>query len=113
MFPSGRWHGFWELEGWGRRFMDDLELHFQSGRVEGRGHDCIGRFTFGGTYTDDGAVRLVKLYAAHSVLYQGQVTGEGPVTGWWFSGWTGPFALWPASGSASDAPIEEFDPGTG
>jgi hypothetical protein len=98
MWPSGYWRGFWEQEFWGRRWMDPLLLRFSNGGVDGEGQDCIGRFTFAGSYAEDGSVRLVKQYIGrHSVLYQGSVDGEGAIVGRWSiaSRFTGPFALMP------------------
>jgi hypothetical protein len=96
MYPSGQWTGFWEQLGWGRQPMHDLELHFGAGVIEGRGRDCIGAFTFHGTYDVDGSVTMTKQYLGrHSVLYQGSYDGEGTVFGRWSIGklWSGPFAL--------------------
>ena len=50
MYPSGRWRGHWEQTCWGRQAMHQLELHFAGGRVDGRGADLIGPFTFAGEY---------------------------------------------------------------
>jgi len=107
MFPSGEWRGFWEATGWGRRWMEPLTLRFTDGHIVGDGADCVGQFTFAGTYTDDGEVHMVKLYqGAHAVRYDGRVDGEGAVVGQWTvtPNWYGPFALMPAM-NVSDMPI--------
>ena len=83
MFPSGQWKGFWEATGWGRRWMEPLVLRFTNGRVEGEGQDCIGPFTFAGTYTDVGLTMLKRYVGGHSVRYDGRVEGEGEVVGRW------------------------------
>ncbi len=85
MFPSGRWRGFWESPLWGRRWMEPLTLQFAAGRVRGEGVDCIGPFTFAGTYSDDGVVQMTKQYIGrHWVRYEGRVEGEGAIVGRWF-----------------------------
>lgn len=116
MFPSGRWKGYWEATGWGRRSMEPLTLRFSTGRVEGEGEDCIGRFTFAGTYTDVGGLVMVKQYVGgHAVRYDGRVDGEGEVVGRWFvgPGWFGPFALMPLVEDVGRLPIATLltDPG--
>jgi hypothetical protein len=86
--------------------MDPLTLRFEGGRVEGEGRDCIGRFTFAGSYTNDGKVRLVKRYVgAHAVRYDGEADGEGAIVGRWSTGpdWFGPFALTPVIDEADSA----------
>jgi hypothetical protein len=88
--------------------MEPLTLRFSEGRVEGEGQDCIGRFTFSGTYGADGEVSMVKQYIGqHAVRYEGRVDGEGAVVGTWTIGpaWFGPFALLPALGDVSQLPI--------
>ncbi len=110
MFPSGKWRGFWEAAGWGRRWMEPLELRFDDGRVEGEGSDCIGRFTFAGTQSG-GVVRLVKQYIGkHSVNYLGRVDGEGVIVGQWTIGqeWSGPFALIPLIETVGELEIQEL-----
>ncbi len=111
MFPSGRWRGFWEAPGWGRQWMEPLELHFANGQIHGGGADCVGRFTVVGSYTHDGVVRLLKQYIGkHSVLYEGRVEGEGAVVGQWFIErlWTGPFALMPIVEGVEEWAIHEI-----
>ncbi len=109
MYFSGTWRGYWEQTFWGRQPMHDLVLHFGGGRVEGRGTDIIGRFTFSGTYDTHGNVTLVKQYLGrHSVLYRGTYDGEGTIFGHWSIGeaWSGPFALTMSDHSVpADAPI--------
>jgi hypothetical protein len=111
MFPSGRWRGFWEAPVWGRRWMEPLELHFADGEIHGQGADCIGGFTFAGSYSHDGVVRMVKQYIGkHSVLYEGRVEGEGAIVGLWFIDpvWTGPFALMPIVDGVEQMAIHEI-----
>src|SRR4051794_34784171 len=98
MYPSGAWRGYWEQAGYGRQPMHDLVLRFGGGQVEGSGRDCIGRFTFAGTYDDRGSVTLVKQYVGrHRVQYQGTYDGEGTIYGRWsiYDVYSGPFALSP------------------
>jgi len=97
--------------------MSPLELRFANGRVEGEGEDCVGPFTFSGSYHEDGTVTLIKQYVGrHQVLYRGQHDGEGTIFGRWSLGlgeldeWSsGAFALTPEQRRAMpDAPIREL-----
>jgi hypothetical protein len=112
MYFSGRWQGFWEQVLWGHQAMHDLELHFADGVVRGRGRDIIGRFTFQGTYDNQGGVLMTKQYLGrHTVLYHGQYDGEGTIFGRWSIGteWSGPFALAPERRRPSaDEPIVDL-----
>jgi hypothetical protein len=95
MALSGRWSGYWEARGWGRRPMR-LTLRLDGGVIEGEGDDCIGAFTFSGSYDEGGQVSMVKSYVGqHQVRYDGAYDGEGTIFGTWSIGpdWTGPFAL--------------------
>src|SRR5262249_125978 len=95
MALSGRWQGYWEAEGWGRRPMR-LTLRFDEGRIEGEGDDCIGPFTFRGHYDAQGNVSMVKQYIGqHRLSYQGTYDGEGTIFGRWVysPSWTGAFAM--------------------
>jgi hypothetical protein len=109
MYPSGAWRGYWQQVGWGRQPMHDLRLRFVAGTVQGTGHDCIGAFTFHGSYDEQGTVLLVKQYVGrHCVHYNGRYDGEGTIFGRWNIGasWSGPFALSPTDLQAdADAPI--------
>jgi hypothetical protein len=95
MALAGRWSGYWEAKGWGRRPMR-LTLRLDEGRIDGEGDDCIGAFTFVGTYDESGRVSMVKQYIGqHHLLYEGTYDVEGTIFGQWSQGptWTGPFAL--------------------
>jgi hypothetical protein len=109
MYPSGRWRGYWEQTIWGRQSMRNLVLRFAEGRVDGRGVDVIGPFTFQGQYDAAGSVTLLKQYVGrHSVVYRGRYDGEGTIYGEWsISGaWRGPFALSPEDVEVpADTPI--------
>jgi hypothetical protein len=73
-----------------------LVLRMGDGRIDGEGDDCIGPFTFGGHYDEQGHVVMVKQYIGrHQVRYEGSYDGEGTIFGRWSIGelWTGPFAL--------------------
>jgi hypothetical protein len=109
MYPSGRWRGYWQQAGFGRQRMRDLVLHFDAGRIEGRGVDIVGPFTFEGEYDETGAVVLVKHYLKrHQVLYRGRYDGEGTIFGEWSidEQWRGAFALSPEGFEVpADAPI--------
>jgi hypothetical protein len=88
--------------------MEPLTLRFAGGRVEGEGRDCIGPFTFTGTYTGAGTVSLLKRYVGqHAVRYEGRVAGEGEVVGRWSvsPGWSGPFGLAPLLDDVDQLPI--------
>jgi hypothetical protein len=86
MYPSGSWRGFWDQPVYGRQTMRELVLRFSAGRVDGRGVDIVGPFTFDGTHESDGTVKLMKRYPYHSVTYQGRYDGEGTVYGEWSIG---------------------------
>jgi hypothetical protein len=110
MYPSGAWKGFWDQGSWGRQEMRGLVLRFAGGAVEGEGRDVVGRFTFHGSYDDQGHVSLVKQYVGrHQVVYEGSYDGEGSILGRWliFGVGIGKFALSPVRARPSpDAPIE-------
>ena len=112
MYPSGVWRGYWEQPVFGRQPMNDFLLRFADGVVEGEGRDIVGRFTFRGTYDDQGNVVLVKQYIGrHRVLYRGRYDGEGAIHGTWSIGeaWSGPFALSPVRPSPGpDSPIQDI-----
>jgi hypothetical protein len=112
MYPSGAWRGYWEQMGFGRQLMDDFTLRFTQGKIDGAGRDCVGQFTFTGTYDNRGTVALVKQYVGrHQVAYQGTYDGEGTIFGTWSIPplWSGPFALTPVKRkSDGEIPIEEL-----
>ena len=86
LFPSGKWLGYWDQQGVGRQEMHDLTLTFESGRVEGAGWDCVGKFRLEGEIdpTREVPVYLVKRYLdRHIVVYVGQHDGEGTIFGSW------------------------------
>jgi hypothetical protein len=96
MALTGRWRGWWEQAGIGRRPMYNLTLHMDGGVIEGEGEDCIGPFTFRGHYDAAGNVEMVKQYIGkHRLLYAGTYDDEGGISGRWIYAerWTGPFAL--------------------
>jgi hypothetical protein len=113
-----RWNGWWEQRGYGRQEMRDLDFAIDSeGQVSGRGHDCVGLFTFTGSVAPE--VVLVKQYVGqHAVLYVGTNTGEGIFGTWQIPhaplcpGITaGRFALYPAKeGSADVLAVRELQP---
>ena len=111
MYPSGPWRGYWEQPIFGRQPMNDFNLRFAGGAVEGEGRDVVGRFTVRGGYDDRGNVVLVKQYVGrHRVHYHGVYDGEGTIFGTWKIGdrWSGPFALSPVRGAAPDLPIQDI-----
>lgn len=109
MYPSGKWHGWWEQPAFGRQAMAEFTLRFAGGEVTGGGVDLVGRFTVGGRCEPNGDVRFVKHYVGkHTVIYEGQHDGEGTIFGTWtisrFD--NGPFALHPVAAKADPgAPI--------
>jgi hypothetical protein len=112
MYPSGGWRGYWEQAGYGRQLMEDFTLWFAQGKVEGSGRDCIGAFTFTGSYDDQGLVVMTKQYIGrHRVNYHGSYDGEGTIFGTWSIPpvWSGPFALTPAQRQpAGEQPLEDL-----
>ena len=115
MSSTSAWRGYWEQRGWGRQPMHDVVLEVREGIVSGQGSDCIGRFSFRGTWDSQGVVSLVKQYVGkHQVLYQGQYDGEGTIFGRWsiapFD--SGEFLLSLATDRAASAELAEFfEPG--
>lgn len=84
MSSASAWRGYWEQRGWGRQPMHDVVLAIREGVVAGQGRDCVGRFTFQGTWDSQGVVSMMKQYVRkHQVLYQGQYDGEGTIFGHW------------------------------
>lgn len=76
--------GWWQQKAFGRQPMHQLVIYFQQSQIQGSGIDLIAPFTLSGAVRPDGAVEIVKLYAArHSVLYVGQYDGEGTFYGTW------------------------------
>lgn len=112
MYPSGRWEGFWQQVGWGRQPMKQFTLNFAGGKITGRGHDVVGRFTYAGEYDEQtGKVTMVKTYPTHLVYYEGKPDGEGCIQGkWTIPGCdTGPFLLRPVVvRPTGDEPIQEI-----
>lgn len=112
MYPSGHWRAFWQQAGYGRQEMSDLRLDFRDGTITGQGIDCVGLFTFSGTYDDQGSIVMIKQYVGkHRVLYHGKYDGEGSIHGnWTVEGIAfGPFAMTPLRGEdAGDRPIQEI-----
>lgn len=110
MYPSGRWRGYWEQTVWGRQPMENLNLRFQDGTIEGEGTDVIGSFVFHGGYDEQGSVWLTKAYPSHIVMYQGTWDGEGTIYGMWSIGefHRGPFALSPEGHHVAEAPIRQL-----
>jgi hypothetical protein len=90
--------------------MEELDLYFDGGTIEGAGRDSDGRFTFTGSYDGAGRVRMFKQYPGRQqVLYEGHYDEEGTITGGWSIGTlaSGTFALAPDCGWVSpDASIE-------
>ena len=115
MYPSGRWEGFWQQEGWGRQPMTAFTLNFAGGRVTGGGRDVIGPFTYVGEYDETtGRVVMVKQYVGphrHQVGYVGQPDGEACIQGTWSidEHHTGPFLLRPVvRRPTGEEPIQEI-----
>ncbi len=119
MFPTGSWQGYWEQDGWGQQTMYDLYLHFENGKVEGSGHDCIGKFVFRGQYTNQGTVKLIKSYPGkHQVMYHGMSRNDFTIYGRWLAGrnLSGSFVMKPENAAPLvDEPIviEKVEPNFG
>jgi hypothetical protein len=117
MYPSGKWEGFWQQDGFGRQPMRAFELEFApDGGVRGRGVDVVGQFTFAGAFDrDTGRVLMVKQYLGkHAVQYDGRPDGEGCIQGTWLISMgpvrlTGSFLIRPAvARPTGDEPIQEL-----
>jgi hypothetical protein len=76
-FPSGKWIGYWQQGA--RRGQMEVLLTFANGVLTGEGRDCVGSFSFRGTYDlQDGKCRWTKHYFyMHNVYYQGYNEGKG------------------------------------
>jgi hypothetical protein len=93
--------------------MRQFTLTFADGKITGRGHDVVGRFTYAGEYDETtGRVVMNKTYPTHQVIYVGQPDGEGCIQGTWtIEGCdTGPFLLRPVvRRPRGDEPIQEIE----
>lgn len=111
-FPSGPWSGFYIQ--WGRRGRQRLTLTFRDGLVEGGGDDPGGSFTVRGTYdTQAGKVALRKVYAFHTVEYDGHAEGDGIWGAWVIRavGYSdhGGFHIWPDAQGEQEARHEQAE----
>ena len=102
LFPSGPWEGFYtyHMGPDAHRHHMHFTLSFDAGIVTGGGGDDVGGFSWRGHY-DKAALTcdMVKHYATHTVLYQGQVDENG-IWGVWRIGdnFSGGFHIWPKAG---------------
>jgi hypothetical protein len=98
-FVSGPWTGYYaylpQVQSGQHRM--DLNLSFQSSRVDGDGIDDVGGFTIRGVYgADTRDCRFVKSYRSHQVNYRGTQQGH-TIRGRWDIGplQSGTFCIWP------------------
>eukprot|EP00741_Cyanophora_paradoxa_P019354 tig00021127_g18682.t1 len=107
-----RWRGFWRMSD---GVQGDMELQFgitPEGEVKGEGEDSVGAFSIVGAHNPGtGVVRMYKNYhGAHSLLYEGELAGDGRITGQWsqvgYSDNNGPFELWEATREGPLAAIQ-------
>ena len=103
-FPSGEWTGFYVYSRRPDRFLMDLQLRFDSGRISGSGWDDIGSFEISGTYSEQTLeCSWVKQYhGQHAVDYTGFREGKGIWGTWRVWGGKGGFHIWPI-GAGGDA----------
>lgn len=108
--------GWWEQDEWGRQPMTPLRLKFVGNEITGIGMDCIGAFTFVGSFSSAGAVYLRKQYLVpveHGVDYHGHHDGEGTMSGEWdIDGLRGPWLIRIAPDTAVGGEIQEIGPPT-
>jgi hypothetical protein len=114
-FPSGPWTGYYQYP-LGRRGQQDLQLHFEGGRMTGSGNDEVGGFIVEGTYNaDTKEAQWQKRYpSGHLVEYRGFREGAVPgIWGRWHipKSWSGGFHIWPLGEKTSvDEEIETAQP---
>lgn len=112
MYPSGVWRGYWDQVVFGRQLMNDLNIHFDQGKVTGHGKDIVGQFTLSGSYDHLGKVQMIKQYVdRHQVEYSGEYDGEGTIFGTWIISniWKGKFAIsYQNRTSTENAPIRDL-----
>lgn len=111
LFPSGQWVGFYIYSSRSKRYLMDLILEFDNGRITGEGHDGIGAFIILGTFnTESKECAWDKTYVGrHTVKYAGFRESKG-IWGTWHIDRlsTGGFQIWPLSeGTALTATAEE------
>jgi hypothetical protein len=96
-FPSGQWFGFYTYHGHAKRFLMDLVLEFNAGKMTGEGADGIGPFVISGQYSqENGECSWVKQYVGrHSVDYKGFREGKDIWGTWTVLPGKGGFKIWP------------------
>jgi hypothetical protein len=98
-FPSGQWVGYYTYAGGSRKYLMDLVLEFNSGKMTGEGADGIGLFVISGNYSkESGECSWIKQYVGrHAVEYKGYREGKGIWGNWTVVLGKGGFHIWPSS----------------
>jgi hypothetical protein len=52
-FPSGQWVGFYTYSAKSKKYMMDLILEFENGKMTGEGADGVGLFVISGQYSEE------------------------------------------------------------
>ena len=111
LFPSGDWEGFYTyLFGVtaGRHTMF-FSLNFENGVVRGTGSDDVGPFKWKGGYDKETMrCQMTKVYAGHTVFYDGHVDENGIWGSWQMQFTKGGFHIWPKKNGQNTA-IEEVE----
>ena len=96
-FPSGPWVGFYTYSSSTRRFLMDLNLRFQNGKIDGDGADGLDTFAITGVYDSQKMeCSWQKIYPTRSaVAYQGFREGKGIWGRWTLTNAHGGFHIWP------------------
>lgn len=95
--PSGEWEGFYCYKNSSQQYKMESHLNFKKGTISGSGNDDVGAFTWHGVYNlDNYKVEMVKHYASHNVLYNGDIDENGIWGLWKISDYSsGGFHIWP------------------
>jgi hypothetical protein len=111
LFPSGQWVGYYMYPGHSRRYMMDLILEFNNGRITGEGHDGIGPFVILGFFSmDTKECSWDKTYVArHTVKYAGFREQKGIWGTWAIPPAKGGFHIWPLSEGSALTATEEVE----
>ena len=102
--------GWWEQAGYGRQAMEQLELNFEDGSLNGTGTDIVGDFMLRGRISGP-SIRLLKHYIGqHEIEYDGTYDGEGVYYGRWnYGGCMGGKWLIRVSASQRSQPNSDAD----
>ena len=107
-FPSGDWEGVYLYENGpgAERHPMSFELNFREGKITGSGGDDVGPFSWEGSYDVlSMAVKMLKSYPAHQVLYTGMADSSGIYGTWQLSFARGGFHIWPKTNEREEQAV--------